>query len=107
MQFSRQPRCERPKHAPMKEIVSHPAFTSRVAARIEIVEEELRAAVASDQLAIPSVREHETTQPLTLLRDRLQLTPSEESVLWTLIAHQLSATVRTLVRDLDGERPSD
>jgi hypothetical protein len=45
--------------------------------------------------------------PMLWLQDRLELTASEELVVWVLLAHELDPTSRQLMRDLNTERVAD
>jgi AAA+ superfamily predicted ATPase len=44
---------------------------------------------------------------ISWLRDRLELTATEEQILWTLIAHELCPTSRHWIRELNTEQVSD
>ena len=68
---------------------------------------ELLAAEAHIAARIAATRAPPLGLPMVRLFDRFALTPTEQQVLWLLIAHELSPVARQLIRELCTEQVSD
>ena len=76
------------------------ACDSTAIVQCDIKELELRSSARASVAAGVSL-------PLTWLRDRLDLTSTEELAVWILLAHELDPGSRQLIRDLNTEKVSD
>jgi hypothetical protein len=70
------------------------------------IEERLATVCASPRLSSPPGF-RPTAYPISWLRAQLELTATEEQVLWVLIAHELSPIARQRIRELNTEQVAD
>jgi predicted nucleic acid-binding protein len=72
---------------------------------LELVRARLRRVVKPDSATTESL--WPTGGDLGWLAERLALTPSEQAVLWVLVAHELCPIARQLIRELNTEHVAD
>lgn len=98
------------------------AFTSSEAlldAIVQAVRRRISAAIKAEDLTACDADDLEISKrarasaaagvslPLIWLEERLQLTPTEQSALWTLLAHELDPDSRQRIRSLNSENSAD